>query len=103
MRFKYLTATLLRKAAKSILSDKHGFMCNAIRDLGSQKALKEFEQVLEEMQVSACGNLFYFISTEDEYMVRGHDGADQEKSAITRAFFLHMLADAIAYKTPKKT
>ena len=104
MRFKYLTATLLRNVANAILAHEWGFMCTAIRDFGSEEARMEFEQVLEEMQVSMCGNLFYFISPEDEYMVRGDDGGDdQEKSAIIRAFFLHMLADAIAYKAPKKT
>lgn len=103
MRFKYLTATILREAANAILAHERGFMCTAIRDFGSEEARMEFEQVLEEMQVSKCGNLLYFISPDDEYMVKGDDGgADQEKSAIIRAFFMYMLADAIAYKAPKK-
>lgn len=103
MRFKYLTAIMLRNAAADILNGDNQFMCVAIYELGGINAENEFRNLLTEMNVRTIGTLYYLISPDDNYYVKGFEGSVFDEDArFTRAFFLHMLADAIAYKAPKK-
>ena len=104
MRFKYLTATMLREAACLIEQGEYACICWAIEKLEGEHfgpARKEFERLLEEMNVSKNGWLYYQLGDQTIETDRKQSWCSQEQS-ISRAFFLHMLADAIAYKTPKK-
>lgn len=104
MRFKYLTATMLRNVAFRLMEDENttGFMCIDLRlELrslgfvpGSQEyngANTEFKKVLQEMRVSTDGSLDH---PERTY----RDGINGEWKEEARIMFLLMLADAIAYK-----
>jgi hypothetical protein len=107
MRFKYLTATLLRNTAMRMRINMNvpgdEFMCNAlVREAMSQgfepgsrqiEGVKlEFHNVLKEMQVSTAGNLFHPERTD-------HEACTYEWRSEARIMFLLMLADAIAYKS----
>jgi len=104
MRFKYLNATMLRQAACLIEQGECACICWAIEKLEGivvGPARKEFEQLLEEMNVSKNGWLDYQLGDRTIETDRKQRWCSEEQK-IARAFFLHMLADAIAYKTPKK-
>jgi hypothetical protein len=108
MRFKFLTATLVRNTAlrmRSIKMNTEGdeFMCNAlVREATSQGfengsrqmngVKREFHNVLKEMQVSTAGSLSHPERTDRE-------ARTYEWRSEARILFLLMLADAIAYKT----
>lgn len=104
MRFKYLTATMLRKAAERLIENKSYCMCWAIDYVScyQREVIVEFENVLDEMGVSKSGWLDYQLGTKVVKTNRNQSWCSEEQR-FARAFFLHMLADAIAYKEPKKS
>lgn len=104
MRFNYLTATMLREAACLIEQGECACICWAIEKIEGEHfgpARKEFERLLEEMNVSKNGWLDYQLGDRTIETDRKQSWCSQEQR-VARAFFLHMLADAIAYKAPKR-
>jgi len=99
VRFKYLTATILRNAAIQV--EENDFpMCWAVRDqIGSfnwfeDGGSEEFEGLLKDMDVPLNGWLW--LDNAENRRGRFWD-SDPELKAV-RVLFLLMLADAIAYK-----
>jgi len=109
MRFKHLTATFLRNAAKFIdaADECEEFMCHCIEgwrqdrsiqpgNVDAENRLREFKKILKEMNLSMTGNLLEV--DQEETSENGFDGDDWRGRNQQRVMFLLMLADAIAYK-----
>jgi hypothetical protein len=99
MRFKHLTATILRNAAIEV-EERNVPMCWAVRgQVGLENWIREgrseFEGLLEEMNVPTDGWLW--LRTLEERTDREWD-SDPELKAV-RVLFLLTLADAVAYKS----
>jgi hypothetical protein len=108
MRFKTLTATILRNAAMRVQESSLP-MCWAIRNelrengFGYSEAIRivavEFESLLEKMNVPTNGWLWLSGKTWEERQGRRWDTDPELREA--RVMFLLMLADAVAYKTER--
>lgn len=107
MRFKYLTATMLREAAMRIYENPN-YICFTLDELANKEfsdARLEMVKVLTDMGVSTGGWLDYKVKGVSTCHYQLYKSTDHNDASVShpemiemRVIFLLMLADAVAYK-----